>query len=84
MVESRLKQLLDIMPLVYVKAVEVQPEWNPVAVGYVRGDPSLYECPVYTTSARGHTFVFLATLKSVDPTHKWILAGAALLMQSDD
>jgi dynein heavy chain len=84
LVESRLKQLLDPLPLIYVRAVEVQPEWSPQSVGYVRNNPELYECPVYTTSARGHTFVFLATLKSVDPTHKWVLAGVALLMQSDE
>jgi dynein heavy chain len=83
-VESNLKQLLDYLPLVYVKAVEVQPDWSPESVGYLRGDPNLYECPVYTTSSRGPTFVFLATLNSVDPTSKWVLAGVALLMQSDD
>lgn len=82
--ESRLKQLLTPMPVIYVKAVMVQPEWSPESVGYLRGDAKLYECPVYITSARGPTFVFLSTLKSVDPTHRWILAGVALLMQSDD
>jgi len=82
--ESRLKQLLTFLPVMYVKAVQVQPEWSPESVGYLRGNPKLYECPVYLTSARGPTFVFLSTLKSIDPVHKWILAGVALLMQSDD
>lgn len=82
--ESRLKQLLTLMPVVYVKAVAVQAAWSPESVGYLRGDPHLYECPVYTTSARGPTFVFLSTLKTVQPVHKWVLAGVALLMQSDD
>jgi hypothetical protein len=36
------------------------------------------------TSARGATFVFLSTMKTVAPVNKWILAGVALLMQSDD
>jgi dynein heavy chain len=82
--ESRLKQLLTPMPVIYVKAVQVQPEWSPEAVGYLRGDPNLFECPVYLTSSRGPTFVFLSTLKSIEPVHRWILAGVALLMQSDD
>jgi len=82
--ESHLKQLLTLMPVIYVKAVQVLPEWSPESVGYLRGDPNLYECPVYLTSARGPTFVFLSTLKTQDPVHRWILAGVALLMQSDD
>jgi len=82
--ESKLKQLLTQMPLIYVHAVEVQPEWSPESVGYLRSDPTLYECPVYLTSARGATFVFLSTMKTVAPVNKWILAGVAILMQSDD
>eukprot|EP01033_Poteriospumella_lacustris_P003465 gene3469-2562_t len=82
--ESRLKQLLSPMPVLYVRAVPVQPEWIPESVGYLRRDPALYECPVYFTSARGPTFVFLAVLKTKDPVHRWILAGVALLLQSDD
>jgi dynein heavy chain, axonemal len=84
LMESKLKQLLTMLPLLYVRAVPVQPQWSPESVGYLRGDPTLYECPVYVTGARGPTFVFLATLKTVDPVHKWILAGVALLMQADD
>lgn len=82
--ESRLKQLLTMMPLIYVRAVPVKKEWSPESVGYLRGDPNLYDCPVYFTSARGNTFVFLSTLYSVEPVHRWVLAGVALLMQSDD
>ena len=82
--ESRLKQLLMPMPVIYVKAVPVSEDWSPESVGSLRGDPKLYECPVYLTSARGATFVFLATLKTLEPVHRWILAGVALLMQSDD
>ena len=82
--ESRLKQLLTPMPVIYVKAVPVHPDWLPESVGYLRRDPNLYECPVYLTSARGGTFVFLSVLKTRDPVHRWILAGVALLMQSDD
>jgi len=82
--DSRLKQLLTPMPVIYVKAVQVLPEWSPESVGYLRGDAHLFECPVYLTSARGPTFVFLSTLKTVSPVHRWVLAGVALLLQSDD
>ena len=84
LIESKLKQLLTILPILYVKAVEVDPLWSPESVGYIRSDPNVYECPVYTTSARGPTFVFLGTMATVDPTTKWILAGVAILLQSDD
>jgi dynein heavy chain, axonemal len=82
--ESRLKQLLTPLPLIYVKAIVVQPDWSPESVGYLRKNPTLYECPVYLTSARGSTFVFLSTLFTIDPVYRWILAGVAILMQSDD
>jgi dynein heavy chain, axonemal len=39
---------------------------------------------VYTTTFRGPTYVFLATLTSRDPTWKWILAGCALVMLTDE
>jgi dynein heavy chain len=83
LVDGRLKELLPALPVVYVKAVPVQPSWEPSAVGYLRRQSDIYECPVYITSFRGHTYVFLATLKSVDPTSKWVLTGTAILMQTD-
>lgn len=81
--DGRLKELLPAMPVIYVKAVAVQPSWEPSAVGYLRRVPDIYECPVYITSFRGNTYVFLATLKSVDPCTKWVLTGTAILMQTD-
>ena len=53
-------------------------------VGYLRHDETVYDCPLYHTTFRGPTYVVLTTLKTIDPTYKWILAGVALLMQSDD
>jgi dynein heavy chain len=81
--DSRLKELLPPMPVIYVKAVEVQPTWEPSAVGYLRRLDYIYEAPVYLTSFRGHTYVFLATLKTNAPNSKWVLTGTALLMQTD-
>ena len=83
LVDSRLKELLPTLPVIYVKAVPVQPTWEPSAVGYLRRNPNIYECPVYITSFRGHTYIFLATLKTVDPNSKWVLTGTAILMQTD-
>lgn len=83
LVDGRLKELLPTVPIIYVKAVPVKPTWEPSAVGYLRRQPDIYECPVYYTSFRGHTYIFLATLKTVDPNSKWVLTGTAILMQTD-
>jgi dynein heavy chain len=83
-VDSRIKQLLPAMPLLYLRAVPLQPTWIPASVGYLRQDPAVYDCPVYTTTFRGPTYVFLATLRTRDPVHKWTLAGVAVMMQEDD
>merc|ERR1712070_294278 len=84
LLDSRLKELLAPMPLIYVKAVRVQPQWEASAVGYLRHDDSIYDCPVYVTTFRGPTYVVLATLKTMDPVSKWVLAGVALVFQTDD
>lgn len=62
----------------------LQSTWEPSAVGYLRHDPKIYEAPVYITSFRGPTYVFLATLKTEDPVSKWTLTGTAVLLQTDD
>jgi dynein heavy chain len=80
---SRPKELLTLLPVVYCKAVTVQPAWEPTAVGYIRHESDLYNTPVFLTTFRGPTFVFTASLKtSVDPG-KWTLAAVAIVMQSD-
>lgn len=83
LVDGRLKELLPTLPVVYVKAVAVQPSWEPSAVGYLRRQADIFECPVYITPFRGPTYVFLATLKTVDPCSKWVLTGTAIVMQTD-
>lgn len=82
--DAKLKQLLQPMPVLYLEAVPVQPTWLPSSVGYLRQDPSVYECPVYSTTMRGPTYVCLATLRSKEHVNRWTLAGAALVMQEDD
>ena len=66
-----------------MKAVPISPEWEASPVGYLRGDSGIYECPVYTTSFRGPTYIFLATLRTNVPAKKWILSGCALFLQVD-
>ena len=82
--ESHLKELLPPVPVMYVKAVEINPAWEPTSVGYLRHEEGLYECPLYYTTMRGPTYVTLATLRSRDPTTRWVLAGVALIMQEDE
>ena len=53
-----------------------------VAYGAMSKD-GIYECPIYITAMRGGTFTFVATLRSVDPINRWVLAGVALLMSDD-
>jgi dynein heavy chain len=83
--DSHLKELLPVMPLMYVKvkAVPVQAHWQAEGVGFLRNDPRIYECSVFITLSRGATYVFLATLNSIQqPTSKWVLTGTALIMQT--
>lgn len=62
----------------------VLPTWLPSSVGFLRQNPEIYECPVYVTTFRGHTYVFLSTLRTKAPSSKWIMAGCALTLQEDD
>ncbi|RHY19216.1 hypothetical protein DYB25_002385 [Aphanomyces astaci] len=82
--DSNPKELLWMMPVVYVKAVETKPLWEPTSVGYLRHDPLMYECPVYLTRFRGPTYVLLATLPTDCGREKWVLRGVAVLFQDDN
>jgi dynein heavy chain, axonemal len=84
-VDAALKELLPAMPVMYVRAVAVDPSWGATEVGYLRNNRDVLECPVYTTTFRGPTFVFLATLKCEEGTtvEQWILRAVALIMQTD-
>lgn len=77
------KQLFADTPVVYARAVVIQPQWEATAVGYFRRQPDIVDCPVYQTTLRGPTYVFLATLNTIDRKAKWTLAGLALVMQKD-
>ncbi|XP_027968229.1 dynein heavy chain 17, axonemal [Eumetopias jubatus] len=69
--EARLKELTPAMPVIFIKAIPVD-----------RMDTkNIYECPVYKTRIRGPTYVWTFNLKTKEKAAKWILAGAALLLQ---
>jgi len=53
--DSKLKELMPSVPVIYVKSVPIQPQWEASPVGYLRHDSTIYECPVYSTSFRGPT-----------------------------
>lgn len=82
--ESKLKELMPLAPVFLIKSVPIQPQWEASPVGYLRHDPAIYECPVYTTSFRGPTYVFMATVKTKEDKAKWVQRGVALLLQPDD
>ena len=81
-VESRSKELLPKMPVLYIKAVSVELNWEPTSIGFLR--PDIYNCPCYSTSFRGPTYVFLATLDTKEAALKWVVAGVALLLSTDE
>jgi len=72
-VESAPKVLHPAMPVLVVRGVL----YGSVDKG------EIFECPLYVTSKRGATFIFIATLRTVDPANRWVLAGVALLMSDD-
>lgn len=84
LLDSNPKELLSPMPVVYVKAVQTQPQWEPSSVGYLRHDPQVCECPVYLTRFRGHTYIFLATLPTDCGREKWVLRSVAIIFQDDN
>lgn len=74
LVDSKLKDLHPKMPIIHIKAVQNE-----------KADPnSFYDCPVYRTQERGPDYIFTCKLKTRDPPSKWIMAGAAMLLDCPD
>lgn len=69
-VDSILKELFPVMPVVHVKAIikEKQDMRN------------MYECPMYKIKQRGPTYVWTFNLKTRQMPSKWTLAGVAILL----
>ena len=70
-VESRLKELHPIMPVMYIRALTNDKQET----------RNFYECPVYKTRQRGPTYIWTFNLRSREKATKWILAGACLILQ---
>jgi dynein heavy chain len=70
---SKPKEMFCPMPIINVKAI---------ASDRVEGATGCFVCPCYKTEMRGPTYVFCAQLKSKAPSAKWVLAGAALIMDA--
>jgi dynein heavy chain len=65
---SKPKEMFLQMPIINVKSILAE-----------RRDLKSYQCPCYGTRQRGPTYIFVAQLKSKDPTSRWIMAGVAML-----
>ena len=77
-VESRPKELYPEMPMIILSGRTVDN-----CVPQTHNTFGRYICPFYTSTIRGPTFVFAGPLRTnVDPK-KWIIMGAALVMQPD-
>ena len=70
-VESRLKELHPLMPVMFIKALTQDKQEM----------RNLYECPIYITRQRGPTYVWTFNLRTKERASKWVLAGVALLLQ---
>ena len=68
--KSQPKEMFCKMPIMNARAVSAEK-------AEVNG---IYQCPTYKTEQRGPTFVFCAQLKTKSPPGRWVLAGAAMIM----
>lgn len=69
--ECEPKKQFSIVPVVLVRPQVIQDG---------KEDKGVYQCPVYKTELRGNSYVFTAQLKTKYPPAKWILAGAAMIL----
>jgi dynein heavy chain, axonemal len=74
--ESLPKKLFSKVPVVFCRALQLQPEG--------KEDKTFYQCPVYKTELRGATYVFTAQLKTRSPPDKWVLAGVAVILDVEE
>jgi len=77
-VDSKPKELYPVMPMIHLSSRTVDK-----AVPQDLLCDGRFICPFYSTTVRGPTFVFAGPLRSNVHPNKWILAGAALVMQPD-
>jgi len=71
--ESRPKELHPPLPVMHITGVTAE---NVITKG-------VYQCPIYSTTIRGPTFIFAAPMRTDHPAHKWTLAAVCILFQPD-
>lgn len=72
--ESEPREMVSEMPVVCCRAMLVDKmEVN-----------GIYRCPTYKTQTRGPTYVFTGSLRSKQPSAKWVLAGVCMVMEVAD
>ena len=71
--DSRPKELHPMIPVMHIMGVTQD---KLIKTG-------VYECPIYSTTIRGPTFIFAATLRTSQKPSKWVLAAVCLLFQAD-
>jgi dynein heavy chain len=79
------KKLQSPLPLIFARAVKVQPNWTPAGITYLRNDPHVFDCPVYLTHDRGNTYSFNINIpldEEAGDAQTWIKAGAAAILES--
>jgi len=70
---ARPREMFFQMPVLNIKAIKASTT-----------PQGAFDCPVYQTTMRGPTFVFEAQLKTKYPSAKWVMAGAAMLMDAEN
>ena len=71
--DSKPKDLYPTMPVLHIIGVTVD-----------KFDSSgRYDCPIFSTTIHGPTFIFSGPLKTKDPPYKWVLAGVTMVCQPD-
>lgn len=68
--KSQPKEMFCKMPVMNARATSVEKAET----------AGIYQCPTYKTEQRGPTFVFSAQLKTKSAPGRWVLAGAAMIM----
>merc|ERR1712146_193470 len=70
--KSRPKEMFCEMPIITVRGVSTD-----------KADfKGMYLCPCYKTEFRGPTYVFSSQMKTKSPPARWILAGVALILET--
>ena len=71
--DSKPKELYPMMPVIHIVGVTLDKY-------VVEGR---YDCPIFSTTIHGPTFIFSGPLVTKDPAYKWVLAGVTMVCQPD-